>query len=104
MIEQGELTDCFVCPFVRRGEEPGEGEDEPPQKGCYHGVIEETKDKDAGSVDPRPFAVSLNVGSSRAGDAAGADDECQEIAECVDVEREGEVHDRSPWILETRGV
>ena len=89
MVEESKLADCLVAPLVSRGEEPGEGEDEPPQEGGHHGVVEQPKDEDARSMCPRPFPPRLHIGASRADDAAGTDDESQEVAESMDVEGEG---------------
>ena len=75
MVEQGKLADGLIAPLVGRGEEPREGEDQPPEEGRHHGVVEQAEDQDAGCVGPRPLALRLHVFPPRTGHAVPADDQ-----------------------------
>ena len=68
MIERKELLNVLSAPLEGRGQKPAQGEDEPPEEGGHHGVVQEAKDNDTRSMLPAPSYGVVDKLSFGAGD------------------------------------
>ena len=81
MVEREQLLDMLCTPLEGRGQQPAQGEDEPPEKSCHHGVVEEAKDNDTRSVFPAPGYRAVHKLASGTSDVGAANGHGEEVGE-----------------------
>ena len=86
MVEGKELSYVLCAPLKGRGKQPAQGEDEPPEEGSHHGVVEKTKDNNAIGVLPGPSYGGVDKLTTWTCDSRTTNRHGDEIGKRVDTE------------------